>query len=143
MRSTDEVNDDGLDAGLPRGATDVGRSRRVLPRSVCLDLLAPGGRGRVAATMRAIPVVIPVTFRLVGGDVVFVPGRGEGRAEAVENSVVAFETDQLESDNNTMWDIHVTGVARSIPGDTRGPSFLLSSDIMIGWKSDLETPAVV
>lgn len=123
--------------GRCRDTVRAGRSRQALSRAACLDLLAPGGRGRVAATMRAIPVVIPVTFSLLGGDVVFVPGVGEGRAKAVENSVVAFETDQVEADGNTMWDIHVTGVARTIPGDSQSPRFLLPSDLVAGWKSEL------
>ena len=131
--------------GRGRSATDViraGGPRQALSRSACLDLLSPGGRGRVAATMRAIPVVIPVTFTLVGGDVVFVPRLGEGRSKAVENSVVAFETDQVETDGQTMWDVHVTGVARIIAGDAQSPRFVLSSDMMAGWKSEVETPPV-
>ncbi|GAC1604719.1 MAG: hypothetical protein NVS3B21_34090 [Acidimicrobiales bacterium] len=137
--SDQDINDRGLNAAEMIRA---GASRQALSRAACLDLLAPGGRGRVAATMRAIPVVIPVTFSLLGGDVVFVPGIGEGRSKAVQNSVVAFETDQVEIDGNAMWDIHVTGVARMIPGDTSGPRFLLSSDIMADWKSDVPRPSV-
>ena len=75
--------------GPTRGAEDEGPPsslRRPLTRSACLALLKPGGHGRVAATMRAIPVIIPVSFRLLGEDVAFSP-QGESSAHAVKNSV--------------------------------------------------------
>jgi len=85
--------------------------------------------------MRAIPVVIPVSFTLNGEDVAFTPARGEGRAEAVENRVIAFETDRVGPDGHTQWDVHITGIPKSI-GCMASPRFLLSTEVMSGWRSD-------
>jgi len=108
--------------------------RQSITRAACLALLAPGGHGRVAASMGAVPVIIPVTFSLFGDDVVFSPGPGEARARAIADYVVAFETDLIGSDGRTCWDVHVTGVARPHNHSAEDPSFRLSSAIMSGWQ---------
>jgi nitroimidazol reductase NimA-like FMN-containing flavoprotein (pyridoxamine 5'-phosphate oxidase superfamily) len=109
-------------------------AREPLSRASCLELLAPGGHGRVAATMRAIPVIIAVRFALVGDEVVFNAGRGEGVARAIGGSVVAFEADQVGPDGRALWEVHVTGVARTVKGGA-SPDFRLSSEIVTGWRS--------
>jgi hypothetical protein len=85
--------------------------------------------------MRAIPVIIPVSFTMHGEDVAFSPGPGEGLVQAIENSVVAFQADQAGPDGHTLWDVHVTGVARPQPDDADGSGFRLSSEIMRGSRS--------
>ena len=107
--------------------------RESLSRADCLALLAPGGQGRVAATSRAVPIIIPVTFTLVGEDVVFVLGREEGLAHAVANSVVAFETDPAGSDGHR-WYVHVTAVATTCR-EAGIPGFRLSTEIVSGWRA--------
>jgi nitroimidazol reductase NimA-like FMN-containing flavoprotein (pyridoxamine 5'-phosphate oxidase superfamily) len=109
-------------------------SRRSLTRSACLALLEPGGHGRVAATMRAIPVIIPVSFSLLGDDIAFSP-QGETSAHAIENSVVAFEADRAGPDGHTLWEVHVTGVARLLPDGAHEPGFRLSSEVMSGSRA--------
>jgi len=106
-----------------------------LTRAACLALLAPGGRGRVAATMKAAPIIIPVTFSLFGEDVVFSPGGSDVLSRAVKNSVVAFETDHVDGDGRTVWDVHVTGVAGTFAGEGEQPGFRLSSEVMTGWRA--------
>jgi|HubBroStandDraft_6_1064221.scaffolds.fasta_scaffold1262883_2 hypothetical protein len=113
------------------------RERESLSRTDCLALLAPGGHGRVAATSRAIPVIIPVTFTLVDEDVVFVGEDGvdgqDGFPRAVANSVVAFETDPVGADE-FRWYVHVTGVATPCREAAR-PGFRLSTEIVSGWRA--------
>jgi len=106
-----------------------------LSRAACLALLEAGGRGRVAATMRAVPIIIPVSFTLFGEDVVFSPGLGEGFSRAVANSVVAFETDCVGSDGSVRWDVQVTAVATAITGQGRAAGFRLSTEIITGWQA--------
>jgi hypothetical protein len=115
-------------------------ARRALSRSACLRLLSSGGQGRVAATSRAVPVIILVNFTLVGEDLVFRPTSGAGLAPALSDAVVAFETDELGSDRQVVWDVHVTGVAQLVTdgassGPTGAPAFCLSSAVMIGWQA--------
>jgi len=90
----------------------------------------------VAATMRAVPVIIPVTFVLFGEDVVFSPGAEAGLSRAVANSVVAFETDHVGSNGRSVWGVHVTGVARTLTNEASNPDFRLSSEIITGWGAD-------
>jgi hypothetical protein len=106
-----------------------------LTRAACLALLAPGGRGRVAATMKAAPIIIPVTFSLFGEDVVFSPGVSDALSRAVKNSVVAFETDHVDGNGQRVWDVHVTGVAGTFTKQGEEPGFRLSSEVMTGWRA--------
>jgi nitroimidazol reductase NimA-like FMN-containing flavoprotein (pyridoxamine 5'-phosphate oxidase superfamily) len=110
-------------------------ARQSLSRADCLALLAPGGHGRVAATMRAIPIIIPVSFAVFGEDIVFSAAGVQDAAQAVTNSVVAFEVDHIGSGGRARWDVHVTGVARTVTGEPATPSFRLSSEIMTGWRA--------
>ncbi|MCU1456469.1 MAG: pSRTUE45c [Actinomycetia bacterium] len=110
-------------------------SERLLTRRDALDLLLAGGRGRVAATRRAVPIIIPVTFGVVDDDVVFSPEAGEGRDQAITDAVVAFETDKLGADGHTEWEVHVTGVARVLDDATGLHRFRLSSPVVTGWRS--------
>ena len=85
--------------------------------------------------MRAVPVIIPVTFDIFGEDVVFGPGPGDNLARAIANSVVAFEADHLASDGHADWGVHVTGVARMLRGGEDAHGFRLSSEIITGWPA--------
>jgi hypothetical protein len=94
--------------------------------------------------MRAVPIIIPVTFALLGEDVVFNPGSGEGLARAVANSVVAFETDHVGPDGDALWAVHVTGMARTLScegsggsegSDAQAPVFRLSSELISGSRA--------
>jgi nitroimidazol reductase NimA-like FMN-containing flavoprotein (pyridoxamine 5'-phosphate oxidase superfamily) len=109
--------------------------RQSLSRKGCLALLAAGGHGRVAASMRAIPVIIPVTFTLVGDEVVFKHGYGEALTPAVAGSVIAFETDHPGSNGRTEWEVHVTGVATIQSSSGEAGGFRLSSELMTGWQA--------
>jgi nitroimidazol reductase NimA-like FMN-containing flavoprotein (pyridoxamine 5'-phosphate oxidase superfamily) len=122
------------DAPAPMALVEQAPTRRPLTRAVCLALLAPGGHGRVAATMRAVPIIIPVSFTLVGEDIVFRPGMGEGLSRAVADSVVAFEADHVGSDGRATWGVHVTGMARTFTRASHAPDFRLSTEIVTGWR---------
>ncbi|MDQ6617650.1 MAG: pyridoxamine 5'-phosphate oxidase family protein [Actinomycetota bacterium] len=84
--------------------------------------------------MRAVPVIIPVRFILFGEDVVFSPGPGTGLSRAIEDAVVAFETDGIGDDGRPPWDVHVTGVARTFSQAPDALGFRLSAEIMTGWQ---------
>jgi hypothetical protein len=86
--------------------------------------------------MRAVPVIIPVSFKVFGEDVMFTPGPGDGLSRAIANSVVAFETDHLGGDGGARWDVHVTGVARRLAGGEDAHGFRLSSEVIAGWRAE-------
>ncbi len=112
-----------------------GVSARVsLSRADCLSLLAPGGLGRVAASRRAVPVIIPVKFTVVDEDIVFVPGAEDGVSRAITDCVVAFETDAVRAEGQVVWDVHVTGVAAAFLVQIGAPAFRLATEIITGWR---------
>ncbi|GAC1361693.1 MAG: hypothetical protein NVSMB32_01010 [Actinomycetota bacterium] len=105
-----------------------------LSRAACLALLAPGGHGRVATTMRAVPIITPVSFTLFDEDIIINPGAAEGLPRAIANCVVAFQTDHAAPDGGLLWDVHVTGVASRL-SPAKAAGFRLSSEIITGWRA--------
>lgn len=83
----------------------------ILSREECFELLASGGLGRVGITMRALPVILPVSYAVYDGDVVFRTGTGTKLAAAVDSAVVAFEADDLSPHTHIGWSVCVTGLA--------------------------------
>lgn len=119
--------------GRPVTTSTPMAAQHVLSLSECLRLLEPGGRGRVAATMRAVPVIIPVGFVLCGDDVVFRPATDARLARAINDNVVAFQTDHLGCDGRSPWAVHVTGVALAFDDGAPGTRFRLPPTIITGW----------
>ncbi|MCU1344973.1 MAG: hypothetical protein JWL70_1239 [Acidimicrobiia bacterium] len=112
-----------------------GRSRLALSRADCLALLAPGGHGRVAITMAALPVIIPVSFTVANDEITFGACWGQGMARAVAQSVVAFQTDYRGPSGYAEWGVHVTGIASDAAGDAATATFRLSAEIISGWRT--------
>jgi uncharacterized protein len=81
----------------------------VLGRQDCLRLLAQTNLGRVAVSVGALPAVLPVSFALVGEDVVFPAVRRGELDTAVRDTVVAVEADHSGPDGG--WSVVVTGIA--------------------------------
>jgi nitroimidazol reductase NimA-like FMN-containing flavoprotein (pyridoxamine 5'-phosphate oxidase superfamily) len=87
----------------------------ILDESECLRLLGTVRVGRVAINRGAIPVVLPVTFALVGGDIMFFTGTGTKLNAALEGGPVAFEVDDIDVDAESGWSVLVVG--RAVPAD--------------------------
>src|SRR4051812_45755768 len=97
----------------------------LLTESQCTDLL--GGRpvgsiGRVGVTMSGLPVILPVNFAFVGGDVVFRTSVGTKLDAATRNAVVAFEVDDYDGGARTGWSVLVVGRASLVDDDEREAS---------------------
>jgi nitroimidazol reductase NimA-like FMN-containing flavoprotein (pyridoxamine 5'-phosphate oxidase superfamily) len=84
----------------------------ILTRAGCLELLGDRGMGRVAVTMNALPVVLPVCYAVLDNDVIIRTGTGTKLSAAVNHSVVTFEVDRLEGDDR--WSVCVTGIATPV-----------------------------
>jgi nitroimidazol reductase NimA-like FMN-containing flavoprotein (pyridoxamine 5'-phosphate oxidase superfamily) len=92
---------------------DVDRNGlEVLDREECLRLLSGETVGRVALSHRALPMVLPVNYRLDGERILVGTGRGSKLDAAISDEVVAFEVDDFEPGSRTGWSVVVTGVAR-------------------------------
>lgn len=86
----------------------------VLDRAECLRLLGQMTFGRIAVTIGALPVILPVNFRLVDDRIVFRTNPGSKLDAATAGSVVSFEVDSIDPVSHTGWSVVVTGVAAEI-----------------------------
>jgi hypothetical protein len=89
----------------------------VLTRTDCLAFLASRPLGRVSVSIGALPVILPVTYRLTGESVIIGTTPGTRLDAAVANQVVAFEVDDLDEESGTGWSVMVTGIAEEIADD--------------------------
>lgn len=81
----------------------------VLSRAECLDLLATATLGRVGVSIGALPVVLPVNYGVLDGDLVFRTVEGTKLAGAAANAVVAFEVDAVDGAGAVAWSVLVVG----------------------------------
>jgi hypothetical protein len=83
----------------------------VLDRDECLALLRTAPVGRLAVTVGAMPMVLPVRFRLAGDCVYFRIVRGTALDAATNGTIVAFEADEIDPAALTGWSVVVVGLA--------------------------------
>jgi nitroimidazol reductase NimA-like FMN-containing flavoprotein (pyridoxamine 5'-phosphate oxidase superfamily) len=86
----------------------------VLDRAECLRLVAGRSLGRVAVSMSALPVILPVNYLLDGDRILIRTGAGTKLAAAARNAVVAFEVDDADPIGHTGWSVSVTGTAEEV-----------------------------
>lgn len=98
-----------------KGFTEVDRNGlEVLDRAECLSLLASATLGRVGVTFGALPVILPVNFRLVDDHLVFRTSVGTKLDAATCETIVAFEVDAFEPFSHAGWSVLVTGFAAEV-----------------------------
>ena len=85
---------------------------RELDRQECLRLMARTPVGRIVHTRHALPAVLPVNFALDdGGAVLLCTAAASELVRAVDDVVVAFETDEVDAAAQSGWSVVVTGRA--------------------------------
>lgn len=77
-------------------------------------LLAAGTVGRVALSQNALPVVLPVNYAVLDGDVVIRTGAGTKLDAALNGAVVAFEIDAVDPIYHEGWSVMVQGRAHEV-----------------------------
>ncbi len=80
----------------------------------CLELLRDEPVGHVALTAHALPVVVPVNFAMIDGDIVWRCPQGTKPNEAASDFVVAFEADHYELHHTLGWSVMVQGLAHVV-----------------------------
>ncbi len=80
----------------------------------CQFLLAQNRVGRVAVSIQALPVVVPVTYALIDGAIVFCTIRGARLDDALGGAVVAFEIDGYDARSRDGWSVLVQGRAEVV-----------------------------
>jgi hypothetical protein len=93
----------------------------VLSRAECLRLLGHATVGRIAITTGAMPMILPINFRIDDDRILFRTGRGTKLDAATRNAVVAFEVDDFDPLYHSGWSVVVTGIAREILPDPSDP----------------------
>jgi hypothetical protein len=88
----------------------------VLTRPECFALLARHALGRVSVSIGALPVIVPVTYRLTGDAIVLRTTPSRRFDAALRHAVVAFEVDDLDEVSGAGWSVMVTGLAEEIVG---------------------------
>jgi len=91
-----------------------------LSEAQCLQLIAPGGIGRIAYTGRFGPVVLPVNYTLLDQAIVFRTAEHGPLDEDLRTGIsgadyrVAFEVDSINLVGRTGWSVLVQGPAHHI-----------------------------
>lgn len=85
-----------------------------LGREECLTLLASRSVGRVGITISALPVIFPVNFAILDGDIVFRSSPGSKLTAAAQRAVVAFEVDDVDGMYHSGWSVLIVGPAYEI-----------------------------
>ena len=80
----------------------------------CLNYLAGARLGRVGLSVRALPVIQPVRFALVGGDVVFRAAPGSRLQAAAKDAVVVFQADHHGEDTGIAWSVEAHGLCQEV-----------------------------
>jgi uncharacterized protein len=81
----------------------------LLTEQQCAQLLQPGGVGRVGVTIAGLPVIMPVNYAYLDGDVLFRTGEGTKLDVATQRAVVAFEVDAYDPESRSGWSVLVIG----------------------------------
>jgi hypothetical protein len=86
----------------------------VLPRAECVVGLQSQRIGRIAISVDALPVVLPVYFVYDGAAIVFRTHAGSVLDRNCRNTVVAFEADSHDPGRRTGWSVLAVGVANVV-----------------------------
>jgi nitroimidazol reductase NimA-like FMN-containing flavoprotein (pyridoxamine 5'-phosphate oxidase superfamily) len=85
-----------------------------LSSSACREKLEKAIIGRIAVSVDALPVVLPVNFAVVGDSIVIRTTVGTKLSAAAHHAVVAFEVDDYDEKSEVGWSVLVQGTAREI-----------------------------
>ena len=106
----------------------------MLERQECLRLLYLGARedegcghdaaapcagrvprvGRVGFSLDGVPIILPVNYGMVDGDVVVRTGEGVKLSSASDHAIVAFEVDGVDLDAMVAWSVLVRGLCTEL-----------------------------
>jgi nitroimidazol reductase NimA-like FMN-containing flavoprotein (pyridoxamine 5'-phosphate oxidase superfamily) len=87
----------------------VDEGLEVLTEEQCRKLLAGALVGRVGVTIHGLPVILPVNYAVVDGDVVFRTSDGTKLQAATEHAVIAFQVDTHDADTHSGWSVLAIG----------------------------------
>jgi uncharacterized protein len=90
---------------------------RHLSQEECVGLLGGEHLGRVAVSIGALPVILPVNYTVFDGALVLRTAPGTKLSAALIGAVVGFEIDSTDPHHASGWSVLVVGHAREIRDD--------------------------
>jgi hypothetical protein len=81
----------------------------VLSERKCWELLASASVGRLALSVRALPVILPVQYYLDGRRLAVCLGHHALPERALDETVVAFSADSIDPATRSGWSVQVQG----------------------------------
>jgi hypothetical protein len=75
----------------------------------CWDLLAAASVGRLALSVRALPVILPVQYHLDGRKLAVCLGHHDLPERALDETIVAFAADSIDPVTRSGWSVQVQG----------------------------------
>jgi len=89
------------------------RGAEVLTRNECQRLLVigAGGIGRIGLAADGQVVIVPLNYTIMDQDVLILVGAGQILDAARRETIVAFEVDEVSSDDGVAWSVLVQGLA--------------------------------
>lgn len=100
-----------------RDPTTVGLDRNgleILDRDQCLALLRSREFGRVGFVSYGLPAILPVSYRILGGNIVFATGTGSKSLSVARGQVIAFEVDDTAAGTRSGWSVVAVGKATEL-----------------------------
>ncbi len=115
----------GADIDTPPGAASTAELHprmRVLDPDECMQLIRPGGVGRVAfADEGRPPIVLPVNYMVIEGDIVFLT-ETDGKIARRASGPLGFEVDRLDDTMSEGWSVLIAGQGRIVSDPEEGAS---------------------
>ena len=88
----------------------------ILTPDECRGLLAGTETGRLALHIGTLPIIVPVGFAPLDETVVIGGLTDEWYHAATQDSVVAFEADDIDAATGSRWSVVIVGVATELAG---------------------------
>ena len=87
----------------------------VLDDRECLEFLGSESVGHLGLTAGALPLVVPIRYRLVGDSLIFATEEGAKLNSARSHAVACLEIDRSDPSTGTSWTVLATGRLREAP----------------------------
>lgn len=82
-----------------------------IPGQRCWELLATASVGRLALSVRALPVILPVQYYLTGHRIAACLGHHEIPERSLDDAVIAFSVDSISPVSRSGWSVQIQGRA--------------------------------
>ena len=84
-------------------------SQDLIPEYRCWQLLATASVGRLALSVRALPVILPVQYYLDGRSLLVCLGHHQIPERSLNQTIIAFAADAIDPATRSGWSVQVQG----------------------------------